>query len=47
MSCDSNFDWQLKIVAASNASVYTEACLLVADRPQAPVTPGAGAPGVF
>ena len=45
MSCDSNFDWQRKIVAASNASVYTEARLLVADRPQTPVKPGPGAPG--
>ena len=33
------------IIVASNASVYTEACLLVANRPQTPVKPGAGAPG--
>ena len=30
---------------ASNAPVYTRRSLLVADRPQAPVNPGAGAPG--
>ena len=35
----------VNLVAASNASVYTEARLLVADRPQTPVKPGASAPG--
>ena len=32
------------LVVASNAPVYTGACLLVADRPQAPVRTGANAP---